>query len=119
MSQHPIVHIEMAAGDLDQVSRFYAQVFGWKVEHIPEMNHSTFEAEGGPGGGFAPVGEFHKPGDVIPYIGTDDIEATLARVEAEGGKVLQPKAEILGTGWFALFADPSGNRDGLYTPLQA
>lgn len=114
MPASPIVHIELAAKDPAASSKFYADVFGWKIEVDPNFNYHQFAAEGGPGGGFNPVNENFKEGEVIPYLGTDDIEAALKKVERAGGKVLQTKQEIPGIGWFAFFADPAGNRIGLY-----
>ena len=56
-----------------------------------------------------------KPGDVIVYFATDDIDATLARVEALGGKTIIPKTEIPNVGWFGWFTDPTGNKVALFT----
>ncbi len=118
MSKHPIVHIELSANDPEAAGKFYSDAFDWKFEAIPEMNYVTFEAEGGPGGGFNPTSsESVNPGDVLVYIQTDDIEASLAKVESLGGKALMPKTEIPNTGWFGIFSDPTGNNVGLYTPL--
>jgi predicted enzyme related to lactoylglutathione lyase len=116
MPDHPIVHIEFSASDLAAGAKFYSDLFGWKTEHMPEMNYATFEAPPGPGGGFARVdGEMYSAGDVVVYVQTDDIEATLAKVESLGGSTVLPKTEIPGFGWFGLFRDPTGNRVGLYT----
>ena len=75
-----------------------------------------FQAEPGPGGGFVQVGDEggYKAGEVLIYVSTDDIDATLARIESLGGKTIQPKTEIPGVGWFARFADPSGNTIALF-----
>ena len=119
MSTHPIVHIELAADDLKTSAKFYGDIFGWKMEEMPEMNYITFDAEGGPGGGFnSTVDEGTNPGDILIYIETADIEASLAEIEAAGGKTLRPKSEIPGIGWYALFSDPTGNRVGLYMDLK-
>jgi len=55
----------------------------------------------------------------VVYIGTGDINATLAEIEKHGGKTISPKTEIPGMGWFALFSDPGGNLVGIYTGMQA
>jgi predicted enzyme related to lactoylglutathione lyase len=117
MSQHPIVHIEFSAKDPEAAGKFYADLFGWKVESFPGMDYYGFEAQGGPGGGFNPLGEQVKAGDVYVYVATDDIEATLAQAESLGGKTLVPKTEIPNMGWFAFFTDPTGNKVGLYTGM--
>lgn len=116
---HPIVHIELSAHDRETAARFYSEIFGWKVEQVPQMNYATFEAEGGPGGGFNPVSEQYPAGSVLVYIGTEDIESSLRRIESLGGKTLVPKTEIPNIGWFAIFSDPTGNRVGLYTDMGA
>src|SRR6266571_1385900 len=121
MSQHSIVHIEIPATDPASTSKFYANLFDWKLQVDPTFNYHMFQAEPGPGGGFGQVGEAtggYKLGEVLIYVSTDDIDATLARVEALGGKTLQPKAEIPNAGWFAIFADPTGNRIALFKSIE-
>lgn len=117
MSKHPIVHIEFSAKDHEKAGKFYSQLFGWKIEQHPEMHYATFEAEGGPGGGFNPVSEDYPAGTVMIYIQTDDIDVTLAEAEKLGAKTLVPKSEIPNTGWFGIFSDLSGNKVGLYTDI--
>ncbi len=117
MSEHPIVHIEFSARDRVEAGKFYNAAFGWEVQQIPEMSYATFKAEGGPAGGFNPVSEDYPAGTVMVYIDSDDIPADLARIEKLGGKILQGKSEIPGMGWFAFFADPTGNKVALYTAM--
>ncbi len=114
MSKHPIVHVEISAQDLEATAKFYEELFGWKIQHIPEMNYATFEAEGGPGGGFNPVSEQVPAGTVLVYVNSDDIEASLAKAESLGGTTTVPKTEIPDVGWFAIFTDPTGNTMALY-----
>jgi uncharacterized protein len=108
MSQHPIVHIEISVQNRETAGKFYSDVFGWKVEQLPEMNYATFEAEGGPGGGLNPV-ENNQPAPVMVYIDTDDIDATLQKIQQSGGKLVRPTDDVPGMGQFAFFSDPSGN----------
>ena len=115
---HPIVHVEFSSRDRAESANFYSVVFGWKTVDLPEMNYTIYEAEGGPGGGFNLVTDQKPAGTVAVYISTDDIDTTLADVEANGGKTLIPKSEIPQTGWFAFFSDPTGNVVGLYTAMQ-
>lgn len=119
MSKHPIVHVEFSAEDRKKSASFYQTVFGWEMQHMDEMNYTTFSTgEGELGGGLNPVSEDYPAGTVVNYIGTEDIEATLAEVEANGGKTVMPKMEIPGFGWSALFQDPGGNLVGLYTGME-
>lgn len=118
MSTHPIVHIEISATDHKKSAEFFHNVFGWQTQNIDEMNYSTFSTgENEVGGGFNPAPENMPVGTTCVYVGTDDIDATLSLIEANGGKTIRPKDEIPGMGWFALFQDPGGNLLGLYTAM--
>jgi predicted enzyme related to lactoylglutathione lyase len=122
MANHPIVHVEIPAKNLQAAGDFYSQVFGWKVEVDAVYNYAMFSAEGGPGGGFVSTEAAHDGGmmqykvdSLLVYLGSDDIDADLARIEAHGGKTVLPKTEIPQVGWFAIFTDPTGNHMALYT----
>jgi len=116
MSNHPIVHIELATTDREASGKFYSELFGWNVQQMPEMNYAMFAAEGGPGGGFTNVdGQMTNEGDVNIYVQTDDIDATLARASELGATTLLGKTEIPGMGWFAFLRDPSGTKVGLFS----
>jgi len=123
MSTHPVVHIEFPAKDTKAAGKFYGDVFDWTIDTDPNFDYTMFQAEGGPGGGFVAIGApghiTYEPGDVLLYIGTDDIEASLRKVEAHGGKAVVENTEIPGVGWFAVFTDPSGNRVGLFKGMTA
>jgi predicted enzyme related to lactoylglutathione lyase len=119
MSNHSIVHVEIPANDPSSASRFYADLFDWKIQVDPGFDYHMFQADPGPGGGFVKVGDNppYKVGEVLIYVSTDDIDATLAKIESLGGKTLQPKTEIPNSGWFAIFSDPTGNHLALYTGM--
>jgi uncharacterized protein len=115
LKTHPIVHVEIPATDLKEATQFYAEVFDWQFDHSME-DYPMFRVEGGPGGGFVPVTDkAHTVGRPLIFLGTDDIDATLAAIEEHGGKTVQPKTSIGEHGWWAVFDDPAGNRLALYT----
>ena len=115
-SDHPICHVEIPAIDPASASTFYADLFEWQIEVDPTRNSHMFQPQRGPGGAFVEVGETMgaRIGEVLMYVSTDDIDATLAHAEALGAETLTPKTEVP-HGWFAVFADPAGNRIALYT----
>ena len=115
MSKRNIVHIEIPAADTAIAAQFYQALFGWKTTRDETMNYTMWEPADSPGGGFSPLDEQVKAGDVLIYIDTEDIEADLKQVEKLGGTVIRPKSEIPGVGWFGLFKDPTGNTIALYT----
>lgn len=117
MSKRNIVHVEIPAVNVEAAGRFYQELFGWKLQHVPEMNYTMWEDETGSGGGFPQVSEDNPAGRVLVYIDSDDIEADLKKVEKLGGKILHPKMEIPQMGWFGIFQDPTGNVLALYTSM--
>src|SRR5512140_1697837 len=100
MSKRNIVHIEIPAADSAKAAKFYHDMFGWKITREEKMDYTMWESGEGPGGGFSPLGETIKPGNVMIHVSSEDIEADLKKVVNLGGKVLRPKSEIPGVGWF-------------------
>ena len=117
MSKRNVVHVEIPAANVEAAGTFYQELFGWKLQHVPEMNYTMWEDGTGSGGGFPQVSADSPAGQVLVYIDSDDIEADLAKVEKLGGKVLHKKTEIPQTGWFGIFQDPTGNVLALYTSM--
>ena len=116
MTSYPVNHLEIAASDPNAAAEFYKAVFGWNIEVEESMNYVQFAAEeGGVGGAFTEVSENNPAGTVLAYVTTDDIEASLSKIEANGGKSIMPKTEIPGIGHFAVFADTTGGTLALYT----
>lgn len=109
---HPVVHFEVSGEDLGKLQQFYTDVFGWNARKVPgDMPYVMVEKEdGGIGGGIgqAPDGNGH----VTFYVGTDDPQATLDKVEKAGGKTILPVTELPQV-TIALFADPEGHVVGL------
>lgn len=115
MTRRSIVHIEIPAAIRAESAKFYADMFGWEIEPMDEMNYTMWKAGSDLGGGFPDVdGKFSQPDRVLIYIDSENIEADLQRIEAHGGKTAHPKMEISGMGWWAAFTDPTGNTIGLY-----
>jgi uncharacterized protein len=124
VSDHQIVHIEIPSATPSETSQFYVNVFDWPTENHPEYNYITFQTGPQQGGGYTDVSGKNTPPEgypkqdinsVLVYISTDDINESLGKIEANGGKTLYPKTEIPGIGWFAIFADPAGNNLALFT----
>jgi uncharacterized protein len=118
MSKRNIVHVEIPAANLEAAAGFYQNLFGWKIQPVPEMNYTMWEAGNGDEyGGFPQVSDDSPAGQVLVYIDSDDIDADLKNVQKLGGKVLNQKTEIPGMGWFGIFKDPTGNVLALYTSM--
>ncbi|MGE5123467.1 MAG: VOC family protein, partial [Acidobacteriaceae bacterium] len=88
MNGHKIIHVELSARDRKALGKFYADVFGWELQHLDEMEYTTFKAGDGVGGGFNPVNEQNPAGTVTVYIQTDNVTATLDEIQKAGGTIL-------------------------------
>jgi predicted enzyme related to lactoylglutathione lyase len=117
MSKRNVVHIEIPATHVKDAGKFYADLFGWQMQHAPEFNYTMWADGAGSGGGFNQVSDENPVGQVLVYIASDDIDADLKNVEKLGGKVIRAKTEIPSTGWYALFQDPTGNTLAIYTSM--
>jgi hypothetical protein len=117
MNKRNIVHIEIPTQSGKESAEFYEKLFGWHIERDEEMDYTMFNPHDGPGGGFNPLSDEVKVGDVLIYVNSEDIEADLKKAESLGGTIVMEKAEIPNTGWYGMFKDPTGNTIGLYTSM--
>lgn len=123
MAGHFICHVDISTKNQEESGKFYESLFGWKITPIPQFNYTTFATGEGPGGGFMQIDQgmtadgqaSASTGQVLVYVSTDDIDASLAKAESLGGKTVVPKTEIPTVGWFGIFTDPAGNQLALFT----
>ena len=107
-------HVEVYAKDVERAKSFYGEVFGWQFQHIPEMNYTLYStAKGSIGGGVSEASD-ETPNQLINYVYVEDIDATLSRIENNGGKTVIGTKAVGPVGWMALVEDPEGNLFGLW-----
>lgn len=114
MAHGDITHTEIPVNDLEAARAFYSGLFGWQIEAPPGFEtYPMWQAPNQLSGGALTAREegFTQPRAVVEV---DSIDETLARVTAEGGRVVQEKQPVSDTSWWALFEDPDGNVLGLY-----
>lgn len=111
LDQHAPVHIEFYVSDFEKAGKWYTDLFGWKVTHMPEIPYSTFTTgEGMVGGGFGVEGSM--PTGTVPYFATDDLTATVKKARDLGATIVEEAMPIPG-GKIAHIKDPDGNLFGL------
>src|SRR5271165_5738640 len=103
---------ELYAADWPSAFAFYAAQFGWAkgeaVDMGPMGTYQLFAAGGDPIGGMmnkpegipAPVWQF--------YFNVPEADAAIARVTANGGRVLNGPLQVPGGSWIAQCMDPQG-----------
>jgi len=106
---------ELMTADPDASKAFYDTVIGWTIEAQPSgpMDYRMIDSgNGGQVGGVMRLTEEMIAGGAKPtwlfYIGVDDVDASIAKIEAAGGSVLMPAWDIPGIGRLAMVADPQG-----------
>jgi hypothetical protein len=113
--------VEIRTRDIEKAADFHGQLFGWAVVHE--------EAAGGldywilDTGGIPRTENLRRGGlwlrskdqdvGVVVYVLVDDIEATLQKAVALGGRVVTPRTSE-GPAFKAYLADPDGNIFGLW-----
>jgi predicted enzyme related to lactoylglutathione lyase len=110
---HPVVHAEIRSLDPDATSRFFADLFGWKVASEGAFPGYTFIDTGVEGGTFDAISPRQTAEDeVLFFVAVEDVEATLARAEQLGGSIVQAAQHVPGTS-FGVFADAQGHKVGI------
>lgn len=116
MAHGQITYIEFPADDTARASRFYSELFGWKLTEWPEFPGYFVFSTGPTVSAGGAIGERGKSvGDrVRVYIEVDSIGDLVGRAPALGGKVITPRTEIVGQGWYGVILDSEGSELGLY-----
>jgi hypothetical protein len=110
-------HLALNADDVQRAKAFYETVFGWRFEPWgPPEYYQAFNAGDGVITALQHRREL-KPG--VPMAGfeatmaVDDLDASMAAIEAAGGRILAPPFYIDGVGRLAYFEDTEANFVGV------
>jgi predicted enzyme related to lactoylglutathione lyase len=109
MNQHEkINYVEFPAKDLVATKAFFQSVFGWSfTDYGPD--YTAFENQGLDGGFFqSDLASSTEKGAALIVLYSNQLEATLAKVEQAGGLILKPIYSFPGGRRFH-FVEPSGN----------
>lgn len=123
--QGSFVWQELMTGDTAVAGSFYPKVLGWRSQSSPHSSaYTMFAAASGPVAGMMHLTDElrHKgvPPHWMPYVGADDVDATVASAERLGAKVQHAPSDIENNvGRFAVLTDPQGAAFGIYRPGQA
>ena len=123
MTQHynPVGWFEIPVIDLDRAKRFYEAVMDLQLTLMTlgsaEMAWFPFveDAIGASGTLIKAEGFTPSHAGTLIYFSAPDIEGTLAKVNANGGKTLLPRTSIGEYGFIAQFEDSEGNRLALHS----
>ena len=108
---HGVVHWEIGGKDLQAMSTFYHELFGWETTGFDE-NYRLVPTGDGIGGGLMKTSGGMPPYLTV-YVAVDDLEETLAKATRLGATVVVQPQEVPAVGTFALFQDPEGHMIGV------
>lgn len=123
MEHNMVGWFEIPVSDMDRAKRFYDEVFkiDINVQDFGGLQMGWFPAAEGKTGASGSLikNKAYQASDthgVLIYFSSADVSNELNRVEAAGGKVIQPKTQISpDIGYMSLFIDTEGNRMALHS----
>ena len=108
---------ELTTPDVDAAKRFYTRFTGWGTQAF-DKNYNMFTAGGVPVAGIFQLNSEMRsngiPPNWMPYVESDNVDATAAKAKSLGGQVMVGPDDIPGTGRFAVIQDPQGATFGVY-----
>lgn len=124
-AKNPVVWFEIYVEDLKRAKKFYEAVLKVELSEMPmpeseeamEMLFFPMEEQGeGAAGALVKMQGFEAGGNsTLVYFGSEDCSIEEGRVEAAGGKVIQPKQSIGEHGFMVLAQDTEGNMFGVHS----
>lgn len=112
---------EIPVKDLERAIPFYEKVFDVKLtpEEMSGLKMALFPyTQDVPGAAGALIkGKSYEPSHAgtVVYFSVEDIDETLRKINASGGKTIMPKTSIGQYGVIAHFEDTEGNRLALHS----
>jgi predicted enzyme related to lactoylglutathione lyase len=86
---------------------------------MPELNYravDTGSKDSINGGILKPQRTGSWPGNMLFYVGVDDLAKYRGKIVAAGGEIKVEEQEVPGIGSLCLFTDPEGRMNGLFKP---
>jgi predicted enzyme related to lactoylglutathione lyase len=122
-----IVHFEIPADDVERSRRFYADLFGWKIEKWPgtegggcssNMEYWMVATTDEKGNKASVGGGMMKRQDplqqITNFIDVKSVDEYSSKIEKLGGKVVVSKMAVPGMGYFAVCHDTENNSFGIW-----
>lgn len=112
MSTPFVCHVEWGTTTPTILEKFLTDLFGWKFQTFAPNYLICIPEDGSVSVGILQSDHVQAGGTPNVSVRVTDMDATLAKAEALGGKVVVPKTQM-GNGSFAFLAAPDGNLIGL------
>jgi predicted enzyme related to lactoylglutathione lyase len=112
--------VDVAAPDVKTTAAFYSSLFGWDFQDAgPDAGgYGMFLLNGKTVAGIGPIMAEGQPAVWTMYVSTDNADAAVERIQANGGSVFVPPMDVMEAGRMAVAADPTGAVFGMWQPKQ-
>jgi predicted enzyme related to lactoylglutathione lyase len=108
---------ELTTPDVDAAQAFYPRITGWKTQRFDD-DYTMWTTGGVPLAGLFRLGaemrERGIPPNWMPYVESDDVDATARLATSLGGAVMHGPVDVTGAGRVAVIQDPQGAVCGVY-----
>jgi len=119
-----VTHFELPADDMNRAKEFYNKTFGWEIQDMPDFGYTLLHTtemdmkkrmpkEPGAINGGVYKREASMPHPQV-FMDVKDIDASLKKIEENGGETVRGKTPVGEMGFVANFKDPEGNILGLW-----
>lgn len=122
-----VVHFEIPSDDIERARKFYKNIFGWKMDSMPDMEYILI--------GTTPVDENGMPTETgainggmmkrqspiispVITISVENIDNALKNIKKMGGEMIRGKMQVGDMGYSAYFKDTEGNILGLWETIK-
>jgi predicted enzyme related to lactoylglutathione lyase len=115
MSEHEkLDYVEYPAASMKATQAFFSAVFGWSFEEFGP-DYCAFSKQGLDGGFYrSELYSSTRNGSALLVFYSEDLDATLAKIEAAGGRIEKPIFAFPGGRRFH-FCEPSGNEFAVWS----
>ena len=115
--------VDLTVDNASEVKHFYEEVVGWKSSETPMGDYADYTMSGPDGEPVSGVCHRRGPNADLPpkwliYITVANLDASLAKVQHLGGKIVAPVRRLGTLGRFAVIEDPAGAVAALFEPAQ-
>jgi predicted enzyme related to lactoylglutathione lyase len=115
-----VIHFEIHADNPERAIAFYTQLFGWEFAQWGEQEYWLIatgdQDKPGINGGLLRRNcdaEIGGVGSFVCTVDVDDVDASVAALQAAGGIVAMSKMAVPTIGWLAYGKDTEGNLFGM------
>lgn len=115
MSEHEkLDYVEYPAAKMKATQEFFSAAFGWSFDEFGP-DYCAFSNQGLDGGFYrSELYSSTRNGSALLVFYSEDLDATLAKIEAAGGRIEKPIFEFPGGRRFH-FCEPSGNEFAVWS----